>query len=114
MHNAQRFPVDVRTGWVDYSPALRYHATERARSVLAGFASRIRSVKVRIADAEPHDLERRRCEVEVLTTDGGPITVSSVGADLFDIVDRALDSAAEMLHRRASAAPIVETQRRIA
>ena len=70
-HAQQRFPIDVRTGWVDYSPALRYHASQRIRARLAEFASQIRSVTVLISDDEPHKTGQRCCEIEVMTTHSG-------------------------------------------
>lgn len=96
-----RFPIDVHTGWVDFSPALRYHASEQARARLAGYASRIRSVSIRISDDAPDDVNGRRCEVQVSTTDAGPVTASATGADLYAIVDDGLESVVETLHRRA-------------
>lgn len=113
-HEQHRFPIDVRTGWVDYSPALRYHASQRIRSSLADFASRIRSVTVRISDDEPHEPTQRRCDIAVMTTHAGPVSASSVGVNLFMLVDRAVDSVMEMLRHRASAEPHSEMRQRIA
>ena len=105
----QPFPIDVRTGWVDYSPALRRHASQRMRSRLAEFASQIRSVTVRISDDEAHTIAHRRCDLEVMTH-AGPISASSVGVDLFALVDRALDTVEEILRQRT--VPIL-TQRSV-
>ena len=105
MRDAQfRFPIDVHTGWVDFSPALRYHASEQARARLAGYASQIRSVSIRISDETPDDITGRRCEVQVSTTDAGPVTASATGEDLFAIVNHGLESVVERLHQRAGAA----------
>ena len=95
-----RFPIDVHTGWVDFSPALRYHASQEARSRLAGFAPQIRSVSIRISDEAPDEINSRRCEVEVSTIDAGPVTASATGEDLFAIVDHGLESVLETLHQR--------------
>ena len=113
-HAQQRFPIDVRTGWVDYSPALRYHASQRIRARLAEFASQIRSVTVRISDDEPHKTAQRCCEIEVMTTHSGPISASSVGVELFTLVDRTVDRVVEILRQRTSGEPHRELGQRIA
>jgi ribosome-associated translation inhibitor RaiA len=111
MQNAQRFPIDVRTGWIDYSPALRHHASHRIRSLHPELASQIRAVTLRISDAEAHEPAQRRCDVEVMTTHAGPISASSVGVELFTLVDRAVDTLEEKLREHAGAAPYGELQR---
>lgn len=114
MQNLQQpFPIGVRTGWVDYSPALCHHITEKVRSRLAEFAKDIRSVSVRISDAEPHDTTLRRCSVEV-TTRTGPISASAVGADLFTVVDAAVDRAGKMLREQRADVSAAEPRRLIA
>jgi hypothetical protein len=101
MHKArQQFPVYVRTGWMDYSPALHHHATERVGSLLAGFAPQIRSVTVRIADDASPNARQRRCDIEVMTKAAGPISASSVGVNPFRLVDGAVDTVFEMLPQR--------------
>jgi ribosome-associated translation inhibitor RaiA len=114
MHNSQQFPVDVRTGWIDFSPALRHHASERIRSLLAQFALQVRSVTVRISDAEPHRPAHRRCDIEVMTTHAGAITASSIGLDVFALVNHAAESALEALRERASDGPYSELHHKIA
>ena len=109
----QPFPIDVRTGWVDYSPALRRHASQRMRSRLAEFASQIRSVTVRFSDDEAHTTAHRRCDLEVMTH-AGPISASSVAVDLFALVDRAVEIVVEELRLRPSAQTHTELRRRIA
>jgi hypothetical protein len=108
------FPIDVRTGWVDHSPALLDHTSQRVRSRLSRFASCIRSVTVQIADAEPHNSNHRRCHLEVITTDAGPISASTIGVDLFTIVDRTVDTVAEMVRERLNGVPDSARHRRIA
>ena len=103
MHDARpHFPVAVHTGWIDYSPAHRDHTLSRVQSQLASFASQIRSVDVRISADEPGNVANRRCEIQVLTVDARRISVSSVGADLFTVVDRALDALPKHLRRSAA------------
>ena len=97
-----RYPIDVHTGWVDFSPALRYHATEQARARLAGFAPHIRAVTIRISDDRPDDVSERRCDVQVATANAGAVTASATGADLFAIVNSAIDDSVEALHRHTA------------
>ena len=115
MRNGQQpFPIDVRTGWVNYSPALRHHASQRVRSRLAECASQIRSVTVRCSADEPQTIAHRHCEIEVTTTHAGPISASSVGVDLLALVDRAVEIVAEKLRQRPNAQTHAELGRRIA
>jgi hypothetical protein len=115
MRNTQPpFPIDVRTGWVDYSPAFHYYASQRVRSRLADFTPRVRSVTVRVSDDGLHDIADRRCEIEVLTKQVGLISASPVGADLEALVDRAVESVVQMMHQRLRAEPSSEPFQRIA
>ena len=104
------FPIAVRTGWVEYSPAFHSYASHRVRSRLAGFATQISAVTVRVSDDELRDAAARRCEVEVVTRHAGPISASSVGVDLFTLVD----SVVEMLRKRPRVEPSSELRQRIA
>ena len=106
MHTADHiFPVYLRTGWVDYSPALHWYAGQKVRSVLAGFASRIRSVSVRIADHDVHDVASRRCTIDVALKSGGVVTAESTGADLEALVDRTTESVFAQLRQRHARDP---------
>jgi hypothetical protein len=97
------FPVHLRTGWVDYSPALHWYAGQKVRSVLTGFAPRIRSVSVRIADHEAHDVASRRCTIDVTLKSGVVVSAESTGAALEDLVDRTLESIFAELHQHRRA-----------
>jgi ribosome-associated translation inhibitor RaiA len=99
---------------VDYSPALRYHASQRIGSSLAEFAPRIRSVAVRISNDAPYTTRQRRCEIDVVTTNAGVISASSSGRNLFALVDQALASLVTSLRQRAIAEPLGELHRQIA
>ncbi len=112
-HVQQQFPIEVRTGWVDYSPALRDHASERIRSLLAEFAPQIRSVTVQISNDPAQSAAQRRCDIEV-TTDSGPIAASSVGAELFTLVERAVNAVVDVLRQRSSGKQDGLLRRRIA
>ena len=101
MRNSQQpFPIEVRTGWGDYSPALRHHASQRVAARFAEFSSRIRTVIVRCSDDDPQTGARRRCDIEVMTTHAGPITASATGEDLFELIDQASKTAAGILRQR--------------
>lgn len=114
MRSAQRFPIHVWTGWIDFSPALRHHASERIRSLLEQTARRIRSVTVRISDADPHKPTHHRCDIDVVTTDAGVVSATSVGVDLFSLVDRTAETVLETLRAHASTSPYTELHRKIA
>jgi ribosomal subunit interface protein len=109
-----RFPINVHTGWVDYSPALRSYASQRIKSRLAEFAPQIRSVAVRISSDRPQMTSRRRCDIEVVTRDAAPITASAAGVPMFTVIDRALDAIVRRLRVHASAEPQDERRQRIA
>ena len=109
-----RFPISVRTGWIDYSPAIRYHALQRARSRMAAFAPQIRSVAIRISQDELHTGAQRRCDIEVITADAGPISASLVGVDLFRLVDGSVATIVAMLRARTAVRPQDELSQRIA
>jgi hypothetical protein len=114
MRKAQGFPVDIRTGWIDYSPSLRYDASQRIRSLLAEFASHICSVRVRISAGRPAKPALRRCDVEVMTRQAGPFSASSVGVDPITLVDGTANSVLETLRDHASARSYGGLQQRTA
>ena len=109
-----RFPINVHTGWVDYSPALRSYASQRIKSRLAEFAPQIRVVTVRISSDGPQMVSRRRCDIEVLTTGAEAITASASGVPMFTVIDRALDTVVRKLRMHASAEPQDDRRQRIA
>jgi hypothetical protein len=115
MRNARLpFPIRVRTRWGDYSPALHYHVSQRISAGLSGCAAQIRAVAVRIRDDELHNIAQRRCEIEVTTTDAGRISASSVGINLFSLVDHTVDAVVAMLRQHTSVEPQGEMRQRIA
>ena len=115
MQTAQHpFPVHVRTGWIDFSPALQWYATQKVRSVLRPVASRVRAVTVRIADHEPQDPSTRVCAVDVALKPAGTISATSTGRNVFEIVDRAAEASLEKLRDRHDAHVVHEPLSRIA
>jgi ribosome-associated translation inhibitor RaiA len=100
MRSAQQFPIHVRTGWIDFSPALRYYVSQRIQFLFEPCAAPIRSITVHISGADPHRPVQRRCDIEVATTDGG-ISASAVGADVFALVGSTAETVLEKLRERA-------------
>ena len=93
------FPVHVQTGWVDFSPALQWYAARTAESSLEPFATRIRSVTVRITDVEG-DLERRKCVIHAVLNPSGFVSESATGTDPYDSVNRAIARLRAAMPRR--------------
>lgn len=86
------FPVHVRTGWRDFSPALLWYATREVRAVLRPLASHVRSVTVRFSDHEPGGVTSRLCTIEVnLKPNGVAPSAAAAGTEPFELVDRAAD-----------------------
>jgi len=88
----QPFPVSVRTGWIDFSPALRSYARTRVIMTLGTFASRIRSVTVRVIDHEPHDPATRVCAIEIELKPVGTLSATSTGRNVYESVNQATDT----------------------
>lgn len=86
---SRRVPVTLRTGWIDYSPALHAHAAHTMALALRPFASCVRAVTIDITDHEPSSLERRRCTVEVVLEPDGMLTTTVTGVDSRELIDRA-------------------------
>lgn len=88
----QPFPVSVRTGWIDFSPALHSYARTRVITALGTFATRIRSVTVRVIDHEPHDPATRLCAMEVELKPVGTLSATSTGRNVYESIDQATDT----------------------
>jgi hypothetical protein len=115
MQTAQHpFPVHVRTGWIDFSPALQWYATQKVRSVLRPVASRVRAVTVRIADHEPHDPSTRLCAIDVILKSAGTISATSAGRNVYELVDRATEASIEKLREQHQTDVVHEPLSRIA
>ncbi len=93
------FPVHVQTGWVDFSPALRWYTARKVESLLEPFASRIRSVAVRITDVEG-DLDRRKCVIHAVLSPSGFVSEAALGMDPYESVDRAAARLRAAMPRR--------------
>jgi ribosome-associated translation inhibitor RaiA len=88
----QPFPVSVRTGWIDFSPALHSYARTRILTTLGTFATQIRSATVRVIDHEPHDPATRLCAIEVELKPVGTLSATSTGRDVYESVDQATET----------------------
>lgn len=92
------FPIHLHTRWLDFSPALHWHARTRIRAALRAFRARIRWVTVRIADAGGVP-GVRRCEMEVMLAPTGRLSVSASDADPYRAVAAAARRARVVLRR---------------
>jgi hypothetical protein len=108
------FPVQVQTGWIDFSPALHWYAAEKVRSVLRPVASRVRSVTVRVADHEPHDPSTRLCAVDVSLKPAGTVSAIATGRNVSELVDRAAEAILEKLRKQHEADVVHEPLSKIA
>jgi hypothetical protein len=101
METAQRtFPIHVRTGWVDFSPALHWHITQKVESALERYGARVRSVTVLVTD---QDADRKTCAVDVVLRPAGLVAASATGTDAHDVVGRAADRVRTAMQRRFDA-----------
>jgi hypothetical protein len=108
------FPVQVRIGWRDYSPALRWYSAQTLKAALEPYASRIRSVTVHITDHDVDGLDGRTCAIEVAFKPFGSVSASCTGADLQRTVDCATERALAEVQRRIDARAVTEPVSRIA
>jgi ribosome-associated translation inhibitor RaiA len=88
----QPFAVRVHTGWIDFSPALQSYAAAKVTQALGSFASRIRSVEVRIAEHEPHNPATRLCVIDVVLKSVGVLSTTATGRDPYALVDEATNA----------------------
>jgi hypothetical protein len=115
MQTAQHpFPVHVRTGWIDFSPALHWYATHKVKTALRPVASRVRAVTVRFADHEPHDPSTRLCAIDVGVKPAGTISATSAGRNVYELVDRATEASIEKLREQHETDVVHEPLSRIA
>ena len=92
------FLINVRTPWLDFSPALHWHAQTRIDAMLHGFRSRIRLVNVKVSD---HDSSSgaRRCDIEIVFTASGSLSVLAYDADAYRAVATAARRARTVVRR---------------
>lgn len=97
------FPVYVRTRWLDFSPALQWHATRKVESALQPFASRIRAVTVEIADSEG-SLAGRTCVIQVVMHTRAFLSASATGAGIYESIEGAIARIRAIMRRRPGTA----------
>jgi len=95
---AQRFPVRLRTGWLDFAPALQWHTGRRLQSALRPFRTRIRHVNVRVSDA-PGEVDARQCEIGVVMQSGQAVRASATARGAYESVDLAADRVRALVRR---------------
>jgi ribosome-associated translation inhibitor RaiA len=109
---AKTFPIHVRTGWLDYSPALHSHVRTRVEAALRAFASHIRWVAVRVG---PGPGRRRSCDIEVVLAPAVWVPAFDEGEDAYTAVDAAARAARRVVGRELRRArEVVGETRRIA
>jgi ribosome-associated translation inhibitor RaiA len=106
-------PTHIRTRWLDYSPALHWHARTRVQAALRPFASRVRWIHVRITPGEGPRGERT-CDIEAMLIPSGWLTASGTAADAYRAVDEAVRKIRGLLRREVPRRRDVDALRRIA
>jgi hypothetical protein len=91
-------PTHIRTRWLDYSPALHWHARTRVQAALRPFASRVRWINVRITPGDGLRGERT-CDIEVMLIPLGWVTASGTAADAYRAVDEAVRTVKGLVRR---------------
>lgn len=86
------YPVQLRMRWLDYSPALNWHARRRVDTALRRFGNRVREVNVQISDGNgPRGgADDKRCDIEVMLRPSGSVAVSAAAGDPYLAVDLAV------------------------
>lgn len=93
--------IDVQFRGIDLSPSVREHAERRARFTLARLGGRIARVSISLVDINgPKGGEDKSCTVQVSLQQPGSVVVEELGADLYQVLDRALARAGRTVARR--------------
>jgi hypothetical protein len=93
------FPINVQTRWLDFSPALRWYTARKVECSLQPYASRIRSVTVRITDIDT-DLDSRNCLIHVIVHPRTFVSASAIGGDACESVERAVHRVRTTMRQR--------------
>lgn len=113
-NRSRTVPVTLRTGWIDFSPALHAHAAHSMALALRPFASCVRAVTIDLTEHEPSSLERRRCTVEVVLEPHGMLTTTVTGVDVRELIDRAAAALMTALRTEFSSHSTADPLARIA
>lgn len=107
-------PVALRTGWIDFSPALHWRAARTMALALRPFASCVRAVTIDLTHHEPSSLEARRCTVEVGLKPSGRLITTVTGTDSHELIDRAAAALVTALRPEQSSRTTADPLARIA
>lgn len=84
--------VDIRGQGFMVTPALAEHVRRRLGFVLTRHSDRIQRIAVRFGDANGTRGEiDKSCRIQVHLTDAQVAAITHVGADLYAVIDRAVD-----------------------
>jgi len=77
------------------------HAKRQLRFVMTRHSSRIQRILVRLGDAQgPRGRPANYCRIRVELLDAQPVDSHDVGADLYEVIDRAVGRAARAVCRK--------------
>lgn len=107
-------PVTLRTGWIDFSPALHWHAARAMALATRPFASCVRAVTLHLTHREASDLQARRCTVDIELATGGMLTTTVTGSDLGELIDRAAAALVTAVRAEHSSRSMADPLARIA
>jgi hypothetical protein len=93
------FPLHVRVGWLDFSPALQAYARRSLMSAVRPFAAHVRRISVRIAGADSHR-DDRACAIHVALHPIGFVAVSAIGRGAYQSVEVAAERLRHVLSSR--------------
>ncbi|CAN5910531.1 hypothetical protein BH11PSE8_BH11PSE8_01220 [soil metagenome] len=86
--------VDIQSLGFPTTDALSGHAKRRLRFVLARHSDRIARVSMRLGDCNgPRGGMDKFCRVQVHLIDAPVAVIHDIGADLYEVIDRAADRA---------------------
>lgn len=93
--------LDVLTGNLPNSDAIDSHAQRRLTFALGRFSSRIKQVRVRLADINgPRGGIDKRCAIECNLGKNGTVLIEETDADLYAAIDRASNRVKVAVRRK--------------
>ncbi|GAA5165179.1 HPF/RaiA family ribosome-associated protein [Viridibacterium curvum] len=93
--------IEIQSGNLEMSDAIREHASRRATFALSRLSSRIRRVTIHLSDENgPRGGVDKRCLVSVQLEGAPEAVVEDSGSDVYTLIDRALARAGRVASRR--------------
>lgn len=93
--------INIGSKGFKLTDALRTHVERRLRFALGSTSSRMRIVRVRLADENgPRGGVDKRCTIEARIEGAAPVFIRQQDADLYVAIDRAADRAGRAVLRR--------------